>query len=222
MTLKFDAFSYQNKPALGFTLVKTLTAWELWDQAGTPRTSPPTAGVIQSTAIAAASAGQLLVFDIEFMARTLENAHRMASILDIAYWAAPTVQTGIYGNTAAAFVTGGTKAAWDRWRAEQQVMNRIFQSADFVAMGLYITDTGKFLYWPTFALSLIVSQRRSNLPIYAFACPTYIPSTTPWPDLPSDQWAQVQNVIGNTCDGIVYWGGVSQTWPTTSAWTSTL
>jgi hypothetical protein len=225
----FDATLYKQKPDLaghGLRPVSMIYSGVLWPK-GQDRTSLPDRDVVHTVAAQASKSTGVAVIDIESWpligdpAVVGESVRKFETVIQWFKETAPSVKVGYYGVTP----------VWDYWNAIQptespkyiawqKTNDRVASIArleDMLFPSIY-TFYEDQIGWSKVAIRQIQEARRisGGKPVYVFLWPQY--HTSPHAYLPAEYWRMELETARKYADGVVIWGGSSETWDENSPW----
>jgi Hyaluronidase len=230
----FDALLYKSKPNLaqfGLTPISVEYPGVLW-----PKTSPdmqnvPDATVVQKLAAGASQSAGMAVVDIEQWAVTgdpvtiAQSVSKYQQTMQMFKQDAPSVQFGYYATAPIrdywSVMAGPQSAAYKGWQKQNDAVAPIAEQADALFPSLY-TFYADPAGWQKYAIANIAEARRiaPGKPVYVFLWPQYDASTGAQGGdyLPDDYWKMELETAKQYADGIVIWGGWTETWDNNASW----
>lgn len=230
----FDATLYKAKPNLaqfGLTPISVEYPDVLWPGTSADMQDVPDATVVQKLASGASQSAGIAVVDIEQWAVTGDPATVAQSIgkyqqtLQMFQQDAPSLQFGYYATAPLRdywdVMAGPQSAGYLAWQKENDAVAPIAQQADALFPSLYTFYTDQ-AGWQKYAIANIAEARRiaPGKPVYVFLWPQYDASTGAQGGdyLPDDYWKMELETARQYADGVVIWGGWTETWDNNASW----
>ncbi len=230
----FDGTLYQGKPTteeLGMKPITLLYQASMWPgKSGDPQ-SVPDADVVRALALKASQSGGMAVVDIEQWhvtgdpATVAQSVDKYQQTLQMFQQAAPSLQVGYYSVAPIrdywSPIDGALSSNYLAWQQENNTVAPIAQEANALfpsAYTFYTDQTG----WQTYAIAQIAEARRiaPGKPVYLFLWPQYDNGNGAQGGdyLPDDYWKMELETARKYADGVVIWGGWTQTWDSNASW----
>ncbi len=230
----FDATLYSAKPDLsqsGLTPLRVAYPSALW-----PGTSPnmqnvPAANVVEDIAASASQTGSTAVVDIEQWpvvgdpATVAQSIAQYQQTLQMFQQDAPSLQFGYYATAPIRdywdAIAGPQSAKYIAWQQENDAVAPIAQQANALFPSLYTFYTDQ-VGWQKYAIANIAEARRiaPGKPVYVFLWPQYDNGTgaAGGDYLPDAYWQMELETAKQYADGVVIWGGWTETWNDNASW----
>jgi Hyaluronidase len=230
----FDGTLYQGKPSsqqLGMKPITVLYQASMWpSKSGDPQ-SVPNADVVRALALKASQSGGIAVVDIEQWQVTGDPATVAQSIdkyqqtLQIFQQAAPSLQVGYYSVAPIrdywSPIDGTQSSNYLAWQQQNDTVAPVAQQANALFPSAYTFYTDQ-AGWQTYAIAQIAEARRiaPDKPVYLFLWPQYDngKGAQGGDYLSDDYWKMELETARKYADGVVIWGGWSQTWDSNASW----
>jgi hypothetical protein len=229
----FDATLYKAKPNLGqfgLTPLNVEYPGVLWPKAADMQ-NVPAAAVVQKLADGVSRSTGLAVVDIEQWAVTgdpvtvAESVGKYQQTLQMFKQAAPSLQFGYYAIAPIRdywnVMAGPKSAGYLAWQKDNDAVAPIAQQADALFPSLYTFYTDQ-VGWKKYAIANIAEARRiaPGKPVYVFLWPQYDASTGAQGGdyLPDAYWKMELETAKQYADGVVIWGGWTETWDDNASW----
>jgi hypothetical protein len=232
--LVFDATLYKTKPNLaqfGLTPISVEYPGVLWPATSPDMQNVPDATVVQKLAAGANQSAGLAVVDIEQWsvvgdpATVAESVAKYQQTLQMFQQDAPSLQFGYYAIAPIRnywdVMAGPQSAGYLAWQQENDAVAPIAQQADALFPSLYTFYTDQ-AGWKKYAIANIAEARRiaPGKPVYVFLWPQYDASTGAQGGdyLPDAYWQMELETAKQYADGVVIWGGWTETWDNNASW----
>ena len=232
--LVFDAMLYTSKPDLsqyGLTPISVEYPDVLWPGTSANMQNVPDATVVQKLAASASQSTNMEVVDIEQWAVTGDSATVAQSVakyqqtLQMFQKDAPSLQVGFYATAPIRdywdVMAGPQSAGYLAWQQQNDAVAPIAQQADALFPSLYTFYTDQ-VGWQKYAIANIAEARRiaPGKPVYVFLWPQYDASTGAQGGdyLPDAYWKMELETAKQYADGVVIWGGWTETWDNNASW----
>jgi hypothetical protein len=232
--LVFDAMLYKAKPDLsqyGLTPISVEYPGVIWPGTSTDMQNVPDATVVQKLAAGATQSTSMAVVDIEQWAVTGDSATVAQSVvkyqqtLQMFQQDAPSVQFGYYATAPIRdywdVMAGPQSAGYLAWQQQNDAVAPIAQQASALFPSLY-TFYADQAGWQKYAIANISEARRiaPGKPVYVFLWPQYDASTGAQGGgyLPDAYWQMELETAKQYADGVVIWGGWTETWDSNASW----
>jgi hypothetical protein len=230
----FDGTLYQGKPSpaqLGMKPITVLYQASMWPgKSGDPQ-SVPNADVVRALALKASQSGGIAVVDIEQWQVTGDPATVAQSIdkyqqtLQIFQQAAPSLQVGYYSVAPIrdywSPIDGTQSPNYLAWQQQNNTVAPVAQQANALFPSAYTFYTDQ-AGWQKYAIAQIAEARRiaPDKPVYLFLWPQYDDGkgAKGGDYLSDDYWKMELETARKYADGVVIWGGWSQTWDNNASW----
>jgi hypothetical protein len=229
----FDATLYKAKPNLGqfgLTPLNVEYPGVLWPKAAN-MDNVPAAAVVEKLAAGVSQSTGLAVVDIEQWAVTgdpvtvADSIGKYQQTLQMFQQAAPSLHFGYYAIAPIRdywnVMAGPQSAGYLAWQKENDAVAPIAQQADALFPSLYTFYTDQ-VGWKKYAIANIAEARRiaPGKPVYVFLWPQYDASTGAQGGeyLPDDYWKMELETAKQYADGVVIWGGWTETWDDNASW----
>jgi hypothetical protein len=230
----FDALLYKAKPNLaqfGLTPISVEYPGVLWPATSANMENVPDATVVQKLAAGANQSAGIAIVDIEQWAVTGDPATVTQSIskyqqtLQMFKQDAPSLQFGYYATAPIRdywdVMAGPQSAGYLAWQKQNDAVAPIAQQADALFPSLYTFYTDQ-VGWQKYAIANIAEARRiaPGKPVYVFLWPQYDASTGAQGGdyLPDAYWKMELETAKQYADGVVIWGGWTETWDNNASW----
>jgi Hyaluronidase len=230
----FDGTLYQGKPSssqLGMKPITVLYQASMWPgKSGDPQ-SVPNADVVRALALKASQSGGIAVVDIEQWQVTGDPATVAQSIdkyqetLQIFQQAAPSLQVGYYSVAPIrdywSPIDGTQSSNYLAWQQQNNTVAPVAQQANalFPSAYTFYTDQDG---WQKYAIAQVAEARRiaPGKPVYLFLWPQYDngKGAQGGDYLSDDYWKMELETARKYADGVVIWGGWTQTWDSNASW----
>ena len=191
----------------------------------------PAADVVEKIAARASQSTGIAVVDIEQWslvgdpATVAQSIDKYQQTLQMFQQDAPSLQVGYYAVAPTRdywdVMAGPQSAKFLAWQQQNDAVVPIAQQADALFLSLhtfYIDQVG----WQTYAIANIAEARRiaPGKPVYLILEPQYDAGTGPQGGayLPDDYWKMELETAKEYADGVVIWGGRTQTWSDNASW----
>lgn len=232
--LVFDAMLYTAKPDLsqsGLTPISVEYPDVLWPGTSANMQNVPDASVVQKLAASASQSTSIAAVDIEQWAVTGDSATVSQSVakyqqaLQMFQQDAPSVQFGYYATAPIRdywdVMAGPQSAGYLAWQQQNDAVAPIAQQASALFPSLY-TFYADQIGWQKYAIANIAEARRiaPGKPVYVFLWPRYDDSTggKGGDYLPDAYWQMELETAKQYADGVVIWGGWTETWDNNASW----
>jgi hypothetical protein len=232
--LVFDAMLYTAKPDLsqyGLTPISVEYPDVLWPGTSANMQNVPDATVVQKLAASASQSTSMTVVDIEQWAVTGDSATVAQSIakyqqaLQMFQQDAPSAQFGYYATAPIRdywdVMAGPQSAGYLAWQQQNDAVAPIAQQASALFPSLYTFYTDQ-VGWQKYAIANIAEARRiaPGKPVYVFLWPQYDSGTGSQGGgyLPDAYWQMELETAKQYADGVVIWGGWTETWDNNASW----
>jgi hypothetical protein len=229
----FDGTLYQGKPSseqLGMKPITVLYQAAMWPgKSGDPQ-SVPDVDVMRALALTANQSTGIAVLDIEQWkltgdpATTAQSIDKYQQTLQMFKQAAPSLQVGYYSVAPIrdywSPIDGPQSPNYLAWQQENNTVAPIAQQADAMFPSAYTFYTDQ-VGWQTYAIAQIAEARRiaPGKPVYLFLWPQYDNGQAQGGDyLTDDYWKMELETAKKYADGVVIWGGWTQTWDNNASW----
>jgi Hyaluronidase len=230
----FDATLYKAKPDLGqFALTPIRVAYPsaLWPGKSADMQNVPAAAVVQNIASSASQVNDIAVVDIEQwpvvgdQATLAQSIGKYQQTLQMFQQDAPSLQFGYYATAPIRdywnAIAGPGSAKYVAWQQENDALAPIAQQADALFPSLYTFYTDQ-VGWQKYAIANIAEARRiaPGKPVYVFLWPQYDAGTGAGGGeyLPDAYWKMELETAKQYADGVVIWGGWTETWDDNASW----
>jgi Hyaluronidase len=230
----FDATLYKAKPNLeqfGLTPISVEYPDVLWPGTSANMQNAPDATVVEKLASGASQSTGIAVVDIEQWGVTgdpvtvAESIAKYQQTLQMFQQDAPSAQFGYYATAPIRdywdVMAGPQSAGYLAWQKENDALAPIAQQADALFPSLYTFYTDQ-AGWQKYAIANIAEARRiaPGKPVYVFLWPQYDASTGAQGGdyLPDAYWKMELETARQYADGVVIWGGWTETWDNNASW----
>jgi hypothetical protein len=229
----FDATLYLAKPNLGqFGLTPITVAYQasLWPGTSANPQNVPDGSVVQTLAANASQSTGIEVADIEQWPVTgdpvtvAQSVAKYQKTLQMFQQDAPSLQVGFYSVAPIRdywdALAGPQSTAYLAWQQQNDVVAPLAQQANALFPSLYTFYTDQ-AGWQTYAIAQIAEARRiaPGKPVYVFLWPQYDNGQAQGGGyLPDAYWKMELETAKQYADGIVIWGGWTQTWDSNASW----
>ena len=230
----FDATLYKAKPDLrqfGLTPIRVAYPSSLWPGQSANMQNVPTAAVVQNIASSASQVNDIAVVDIEQWpvvgdpATIAQSIGKYQQTLQMFQQDAPSLQFGYYATAPIRdywnAIAGAGSAKYKAWQQENDAVASIAQQADALFPSLYTFYTDQ-VGWQKYAIANIAEARRiaPGKPVYVFLWPQYDDGTGAQGGeyLPDAYWKMELKTAKQYADGVVIWGGWTETWDDNASW----
>jgi hypothetical protein len=224
---------FKQKPDLtryGLSPISMVYEGTIW-QRGHSDAVLPDRDLVRSTAVEASKSGGIAVLDIERWPLSgdatvvEESIRRYETVIRWFKEAAPSVKVGYYG-------TAPVRNYWDAiepsdspkyvaWQKLNDVVASIARLEDILFPSVYTFYEDQD-GWSKYAVQQIQEARRigKGKPVYVFLWQEYeVPKEkAPGTYIPPKYWHMELEIASKYADGIVIWGGWSETWDETAPW----
>ena len=191
----------------------------------------PDATVVQKLAAGASQSAGIAVVDIEQWSvvgdptTVAESIGKYQQTLQMFQQDAPSLQFGYYATAPIRdywdVMAGPQSAGYLAWQQENDAVAPIAQQADALFPSLYTFYTDQ-VGWKKYAIANIAEARRiaPGKPVYVFLWPQYDANTGAQGGdyLPDDYWQMELETAKQYADGVVIWGGWTETWDNNASW----
>jgi len=191
----------------------------------------PAAAVVQNIASSASQVNDIAVVDIEQWPVTGDAATIAQSLgkyqqtLQMFQQDAPSLQFGYYATAPIRdywnAIAGPGSPKYVAWQQENDAVAPIAQQADAIFPSLYTFYTDQ-VGWQKYAIANISEARRiaPGKPVYVFLWPQYDAGTGAGGGeyLPDAYWKMELETAKQYADGVVIWGGWTETWDDNASW----
>ena len=232
--LVFDAMLYTAKPDLsqyGLAPISVEYPDVLWPGTSPDMQNVPDATVVQKLAAGESQSTSMSVVDIEQWAVTGDSVTVAQSVakyqqtLQMFQQDAPSVQFGFYATAPVRdywdVMAGPQSAGYLAWQQQNDAVAPIAQQASALFPSLYTFYTDQ-VGWQKYAIANIAEARRiaPGKPVYVFLWPQYDASTGAQGGgyLPDAYWQMELETAKQYADGVVIWGGWTETWDNNASW----
>jgi hypothetical protein len=230
----FDATLYNAKPDLGqfgLTPIRVAYPSSLWPGKSADMQNVPTAAVVQKISSSASQVNDIAVVDIEQWpvvgdaATVARSIGKYQQTLQMFQQDAPSLQLGYYATAPIRdywnAIAGPRSAKYVAWQQENDAVAPIAQQADALFPSLYTFYTDQ-VGWQKYAIANIAEARRiaPGKPVYVFLWPQYDAGTGAQGGdyLPDAYWKMELETAKQYADGVVIWGGWTETWDDNASW----
>jgi hypothetical protein len=231
--LIFDATFYKQKPDLtryGLRPVSMVIKAMMW-ATGSDGANLPDRDLVRKVAVQVSKSTRIAVLDIEHWplagdpALVEESIRKYETLIQWFKEAAPAVKVGYYGVVP-------LRNYWDAiqpidspkyiaWQKSNDRMASIARLVDILFPSVY-TFYEDQNGWSKYAVQQIREARRigGDKPVYVFLWEEYHPSdrSLAGTHLPPDYWRMELETAWKYADGVVIWGGWSETWDEAAPW----
>jgi hypothetical protein len=232
--LVFDATLYNAKPSLAqFGLTPISVAYEssLWPGKSPNLQNVPDATAVQTATAAAGQASSVAVVDIEQWSvigdpsTVAQNISKYQQTLQMFQQDDPSLQFGFYSVAPIRdywdVMAGSQSTAYLAWQQQNDAVAPIAQQANALFPSLYTFYTDQ-VGWQKYAIANIAEARRiaPGKPVYVFLWPRYDDgkSAQGGDYLPDAYWRMELETAKQYADGVVIWGGWTETWDDKASW----
>jgi hypothetical protein len=230
----FDGTLYQGKPSaaqLGMKAISVIYQASMWPSKSDDPQSVPDADVVQALALKASQSGGIAVVDIEQWpvtgdpATVAQSVDKYQQTLQMFQQAAPSLQVGYYSVAPIRDYwspnDGPQSSNYLAWQQQNNKVAPIAQAANAVFPSAYTFYTDQ-AGWQTYAIAQIAEARRiaPGKPVYLFLWPQYDngQGAQGGDYLSDDYWKMELETAKKYADGVVIWGGWTQTWDSNASW----
>jgi hypothetical protein len=230
----FDATLYKAKPDLsqfGMTPLSVEYPDVLWPGKSPNLQNVPDATVVEKLAAAASQSTGITVLDIEQWSvvgdpvTVAQSVGQYQETLQMFQQDAPSTKFGYYAIAPIRdywdVMAGPQSAGYLAWQQENDAVAPIAQQADALFPSLYTFYTDQ-AGWKKYAIANIAEARRiaPGKPVYVFLWPQYDASTGAQGGeyLPDAYWKMELETAKQYADGVVIWGGWTETWDDNASW----
>jgi hypothetical protein len=230
----FDGTLYQGKPSaaqLGMKPITVLYQASMWPGKSDDPQSVPDADVVRALALKASQSGGMAVVDIEQWQVTGDSATVAQSVdkyqqtLQMFQQAAPSLQVGYYSVAPIrdywSPIDGSQSSNYVAWQQQNNAVAPIAQEANALFPSAYTFYTDQ-VGWQKYATAQIAEARRiaPGKPVYLFLWPQYDngKGAQGGDYLSDDYWKMELETARKYADGVVIWGGWTQTWDSNASW----
>jgi hypothetical protein len=230
----FDGTLYQGKPSsaqLGMKPITVLYQASIWPGKSDDPQSVPDADVVRALALKANQSGGIAVVDIEQWqvtgdpSTTAQSVDKYEQTLQMFQQAAPSLQVGYYSVAPVrdywSPIDGPQSPNYLAWQQENNTVAPIAQEANALFPSAYTFYTDQ-AGWQKYAIAQIAEARRiaPGKPVYLFLWPQYDngQGAQGGDYLPDDYWKMELETAKQYADGVVIWGGWTQTWDSNASW----
>ena len=231
--LVFDATLYQAKPSseqLGMKAITVLYQSSIYPGVSGVPQSVPDAGVVQALAENASQSTGIAVVDIEQWpvlgdpATVAQSVSKYQETLQMFQQPAPQLEVGYYSIAPIRdywdTMNGPNTPDYLAWQQQNNAIAPIAQQADVLfpsAYTFYTDEAG----WQKYAIAQVAEARRiaPGKPVYLFLWPQYDNNSAQGGVyLPAAYWKMELETARKYADGVVIWGGWTQTWDSNASW----
>jgi hypothetical protein len=229
----FDATLYKQKPDLsryGLRPVSMVFKYMIWP-VGRDVTLLPDRDMVREVAVQVSKSTGVAVLDIEHwpltgdLAVVEESIGKYQTLIRWFKEAAPSVKVGYYG-------VAPLRNYWDSiqpidspkyvaWQKSNDQVALIGRLADILFPSVY-TFYEDQQGWSKYAVQQIREARRigGGKPVYVFLWEEYHPTDKKLAGtyLPPEYWRMELDLARKYADGVVIWGGYTETWDETAPW----
>jgi hypothetical protein len=229
----FDGTLYQGKPSseqLGMKPITVIYQASMWPGKSDDPQSVPNADVVRALALNANQSTGIAVVDIEQWqvtgdpATTAQSIDKYQQTLQMFQQAAPSLQVGYYSVAPIrdywSPIDGTQSPNYLAWQQQNNMVAPIAQQANALFPSAYTFYTDQ-VGWQTYAIAQIAEARRigPGKPVYLFLWPQYDNGQAQGGDyLSDDYWKMELETAKKYADGVVIWGGWTQTWDSNASW----
>ena len=230
----FDGTLYQGKPSaaqLGMKPITVIYQASMWPAKSDDPQSVPDADVVQALALKASQSGSIAVLDVEQWqvtgdpATVAQSVDKYQQTLQMFQQAAPSLQLGYYSVAPIrdywSPIDGPQSPNYLAWQQQNNTVAPIAQEANALFPSAYTFYTDQ-AGWQTYAIAQIAEARRiaPGKPVYLFLWPQYDngQGAQGGDYLPGAYWKMELETAKQYADGVVIWGGWTQTWDSTASW----
>lgn len=231
--LVFDATLFKQKPDLtryGLRSVSMVFKYQMWPK-GLDGSSLPDRNLVREVAVQARKSTGVAILDIEHWPLTGDPAvvedsiSKYATLIQWFKEAAPSVRVGYYGVAPLRdywkSIQPMDSPQYIAWQKSNDRVASIAQLADILFPSVYTFYEDQDA-WSKYAIQQIREARRYDRgkPVYVFLWPQYHPANKNLAGtyLASDYWRMELEIARKYADGVVIWGGYTETWDETAPW----
>ncbi len=202
----------------------------MWPGKSDDPQSVPNADVVRALALTANQSTGMVVVDIEQWqvtgdpATTAQSIDKYQQTLQMFQQAAPSLQVGYYSVAPIrdywSPIDGAQSTNYLAWQQQNNTVAPIAQQANALFPSAYTFYTDQ-VGWQTYAIAQIAEARRiaPGKPVYLFLWPQYDNGQAQGGDyLSDDYWKMELETAKKYADGVVIWGGWTQTWDNNASW----
>ena len=229
----FDATSYKQKPDLapyGLRPISMVFKFMMWP-VGRDGDSLPDRDMVRQAALQVSKSTGVAVLDIEQWPLTgppavvAESIQKYETLIRWFKEAAPSVKVGYYGVVPVTnywdAIEPTDSPGYTAWQKLNDRLIAVARIADIIFPSVY-TYYEDQAGWLKYAVQQIKEARRYNeeKPVYVFLWAQYHPSEKKlaWTYLQPQYWRMELETARRYADGVVIWGGYTETWDETAPW----